>query len=475
VSNSGTSKRTNRRRNNRSTSRKQTLIPSGNPRLDALAAIATVLDDRRNLPTEFARHESADPRDRALSRHLAFSVIRWLIAVEWLAAQLLQRPLKKKDQDVHRLILLGLTQLWHDRAASHAVVNETAECARTIGKPWAVGVINAILRRFQREREHWLDKLSQTPEQWAHPVWLLNTLQKDWPEDWQAIARANNEQPPMWLRINRGADLRGEHDRPGKVIETISEAVTGPLEEAGFSLVGHPHAPEAIRVEPAAPVESIPGFGQGRLSVQDAAAQLAVHLMDVAPGQNVLDACAAPGGKTCHILETCPEIRLTAVDADASRLEMIRANLKRIRPKNAGEVQLVAADAADTQAWWDGVLFDRILLDAPCSATGVIRRHPEIRHLRQRESIVTSTATQAELLRKLWPLLKPGGMLVYATCSVLDAENSVQITDFLQNRTGAQEVPIDSGWGMPTRHGRQILPGQDKMDGFYYARIRKID
>ncbi len=427
-----------------------------NPRQLTIAALSDVLDRGLNLTDSPALQDSPRSRDLSMSRHLAYGVLRWLTALDWLAGQMLSKPIKQRDRDVQRLILLGLYQLWQDESPAHAAIHATTECARLVGKPWAVGIINALLRRFQRERELWLDRLSKQDEQYAHPLWMLEKLQADWPQDWQDLVNANNRQARMWLRIN----CRG----PGKL------AVIEQLQDQGFEVQNHPAAIDAISITPAAHVNALTGFNAGHFSVQDPAAQLAVDLLDVQTGMHVLDACAAPGGKTCHLLERTPGAIVTAVDHHARRMELVRENLQRLNLNG----RLIIGDAAKPDTWWDGIPFQRILLDAPCSATGVIRRHPEIKHLRQAEHIREAALLQQRLLRQLWPLLGPGGILVYATCSVFHDENSRQINNFLVQQNDAEELLVDVAWGHSQQHGRQILPGEQDMDGFYYAVLRKI-
>lgn len=431
-----------------------------NARMAALQMLGQMLDQKRNLADIDDAGMLTDSRDRSFARHLAYGVTRWLSSLQYLSSQLLDRPLKKRDRDIGRLILIGLSQLWHDGTAQHAAIHETAECARLLGKPWAVGLINAVLRRFQREQTELLARLDESPERFAHPQWLLQKLQTDWPGEWQEIVKANNHPAPLWLRINRS---RPEH-------EGCAEALTN----RQFELECHPFAPDAIRISPAAAVGDIPGFRDGLLSVQDPAAQLAVDLLDLQAQHRVLDACAAPGGKTCHILERFPSLDLTAVERSESRLVLVRENLARLGFRQRDNVKLLAADAAQTADWWDGAQFDRILLDAPCTASGVIRRHPEIKWLRTTGQLQEAMRVQAKLLRQLWPLLKPGGILVYATCSVLIDENRNQISHFLSQHESAEVAAMDVAWGRDQRFGRQILPGEQEMDGFFYARLRKM-
>lgn len=396
-----------------------------------------------------------DRRDAALARHLAYTVLRWHGALEWLAGQLLAKPLKKRDKAVQRLLLMGLQQLWHDQAADHAVINETAECARLVGRPWAVGLINAILRRFQREQEAMLETLSRTPCRFAHPDWMLKAFKNDWPEHWQELADANNRQAPLWLRINRK-----------KANETV---LIRDLKEAGFKVSSHEFARDAIAVFPAAAVEAIPHFHEGWLSVQDPAAQLARDLLSPQTGNRILDACAAPGGKAAHLLESCEGLELLALDRQASRTEQIHDNLDRL----GLEADVRVADASETSQWWNEQAFDKILLDAPCSASGVIRRHPEIKWLRRPDQVDSVVETQRTLLDSLWPLLQPGGMLVYATCSVFKLENEDQIKSFLHRHPDAMIEAPEVEWGTAGPYGRQVLPGEAQMDGFFYAVIRK--
>ena len=428
------------------------------PRLATLKMLSSVLDSGSNLANAEAENKQPDARDRAFARHLAYGVLRWLTALEWLAGQLLRKPLRRKDRDVQRLILIGIYQLWKDDAAAHAAIHEGAESARKLGKPWAVSVINAVLRRFQREQADWITRLDKKDERFAHPAWLLQALKADWPQHWRQIADANNLPGPLWLRLNRQVETA----------DTLEGLAGG-----GFTVERHAIAAEAIKISPAAPVQFLPGFKQGRLSVQDPAAQLAAGLLHLEKNHRVLDACAAPGGKACHILESAPGIALTAIDQSPARLELVAENLGRLGFKCGGPIKLIAADAVEPAQWWDGVLYDRILLDAPCSASGVIRRHPEIKWLRSPGQVEDAAKIQARLLQTLWPLLEAGGILLYATCSVLRVENSRQIQRFVELHPDAELLETDAKWGRKLDYGRQILPGEQEMDGFFYASLRK--
>lgn len=420
----------------------------------ALAALAEVLDDQRGLGDVSAFERLDDPRERAYARHLAYGVLRWKGALDWLVDQLLQRPLRRKDRDIRRLLLLGVFQLWKDDTAQHAGVHATAETARALGKPWAVGLVNGVLRNFLRQQKALLDALEARPEGLAHPAWLLARFEADWPGAGASMAEANNAAAPLWLRHNR---LRGP-----------IEAAEQRLVAAGFTVERHALAPDALAITPAVAVDEIPGFADGDFSVQDPAAQLTAGIVAAQPGEHVLDACAAPGGKTGHLLESTPGLSLTALDRSPSRLARVRDNLERL----GLSARLQAADAGDTGSWWDGQPFDRILLDAPCTATGVIRRHPEIKWLRTPAQVDEACRLQAQLLSSLWPTLKPGGILVYATCSVLRCENGQQITAFLDQQADAHCIGPE-GFGRDAAPGRQLLPGDAGTDGFYHAVLHK--
>ena len=442
--------------------------PTETPTARALAGVAVqaVLDAGRSLsqvlPDQLAQ---AGGNDRALVQELAYGTLRWRYRLMCLCSELLKRPLKAKDQDIAALLLVGLYQLGYTSIAAHAAVHATVEAVRATGKAWAVPLANAVLRRYQRERAA-LDARVDCRDscRYAHPEWLIARLQTDWPQHWQAILEANNARPPFVLRVNPA-----QHDRAG---------YQAMLQAEGMVCHALGVADQGLYLEQPVAVERLPGFTDGAVSVQDTAAQLAAPLLAVRAGMRVLDACAAPGGKTAHILESASGIELVALDNDAQRAARIEATLQRLRRA----ATIVVGDAGAPAAWWDGRPFDRILLDAPCSATGVIRRHPDIKSLRRADDITALVAAQARLLDAVWPLLAPGGMLLYATCSILRQENEEQIAGFLQRHPAAREVALDVDWGIAGRHGRQLLPGMPDpaqaavgMDGFYYARLVKQD
>ncbi len=398
-----------------------------------------------------------EPRDRPLVKALCFGVARWWPQLEALLGLLMERPLKARDRDIKALLLLGLYQLQHMRIAPHAVVDETVGAARSLKKPWAAGLINALLRRFQREQTGLMATLEENPAaRYAHPAWLLQRLQAAWPADWEASVGAANEQPPMSLRVNLSKVSR--------------EAYCEQLQAAGIGARSIDHTASGLVLEQPLDVAVLPGFQQGLVSVQDGGAQLAAGLLDPAPGQQLLDACAAPGGKTGHLLEMMDgRVDVTAVDIDAARLQRIHENLRRL----GLPATICQGDAATPRGPWAERRYQRILLDVPCSATGVIRRHPDIKLLRRAADIPPLVVLQAQILDAAWPLLEPGGLLLYATCSLLPEENQQQVQRFLQRQSGARERPIEASWGHACEVGRQILPGEAEMDGFYYARIEK--
>lgn len=430
-----------------------------NPRLAAAQALAAVLQGRASLGGSLPPLlERVEPRDRGLTQELAFGTARWQPRLALLAEKLLQKPFKAADRDLEALLLVGLYQLFHTRIPAHAAIGETVGCAERLKKSWAKGLLNAVLRRAQREGEALFAALERDPvNRTAHPRWLQKRLKADWPEHWEAICAANNLHPPLILRVNRRHGSR--------------EAYLEELRAAGLAAEPCTFGADGIRLLQPCDVTTLPGFAEGRVSVQDEAAQLAADLLELAPGQRVLDACAAPGGKTCHLLEREAQLaEMIALDAEPQRLARVRENLDRLHL----DAMLVAADGRDTAAWWDGKPFQRILLDAPCSATGVIRRHPDIKLTRQAEDISALARLQGELLDALWPTLEVGGILVYATCSVLPEENSANISAFLARTPGARELDIAGDFGLKQAHGRQLLPQPEGHDGFYYARLMKI-
>ena len=398
--------------------------------------------------------------DRRMLGALVYGALRWYSRMDGLLSVFLERPVPRKQRVLHALMICGLYEQHYLSTAEHAVISETVSAARKLRQPRAAGMVNAILRRSQREGAAVLEKLDKQPAaRHAHPGWLLERLQADWPADWEKILIANNSQAPFWLRVNLQRSTREEYvaavhsarNRQAEIVQSV---------------------PSALLLEKAMDVEHLPGFGSGRVSVQDGAAQLAGHCLDVQPGQRVLDACAAPGNKTAHLLELVDgNLDLVALDNSGRRLERLQANLQR----TGYQAGVREGDASDPAAWWDGKPFDRILLDAPCSATGVIRRHPDIKWLRRSEDIEQLARLQAQMIRALWPLLATGGRLLYCTCSVLRQENEAVVGPFLAETANAEEASLALLEDVATRmeYGYQILPGDSAMDGFYYVALIK--
>ena len=426
-----------------------------NSRLIAARVLSRVLQDGQSLTAalESALQTVESGKDRAFVQALCYGVCRTYHRLDFNLSELLDKPLK--DTDVKALALVGLYQLKYMRVKPHAAVSETVLAARK--KPWAKALINALLRRYLREQDN-LEQKADTVQVAAvsHPDWLIKQIEQDWPQQAQQILLENNQQPPMALRIN--------------LVRISQDQYLQQLSEQGIEAVAVSFCPSAIILDKPVAVDLLPGFAEGLVSVQDTAAQLAAGLLDVQAEHRVLDVCAAPGGKTAHILEHQPQLKeLVAVDIDESRLQRVSDTLQRLRLP----AKLVVGDAASPQDWWDGQLFDRILLDAPCSALGVVRRHPDIKLLRRAEDIKPLQALQLNILNAVWPLLAPGGIMLYATCSILKQENEQQIDAFLAEHPDAVELPIDAVWGFAGSHGRQIMTGESAMDGFYYVRLGK--
>lgn len=393
-------------------------------------------------------------RDNAWLQEMSLGVMRRLpILQHWLRG-LLDRPLKGNKKVVEHLILLGLYQLHYSRVSSHAAVGETVAAASYLGATSLKGLVNAVLRNFQRESLG--DKPIENPIiESGLPKWLFKAIENAYGADASRVREATNAMAPIWLRVNKQ--------------KTSLTDFTTALDNINVAYTTNEEHGDAVILQKREDITALPGFDDGHFAVQDGAAQLAAHYLQAKAGERILDCCAAPGGKTGHIAENTPDVGyLLALDADATRLKRVEENMTRLQHK----VDIKQGDATAPDTWWDGELFDRILLDAPCSATGVIRRHPDIRWLRKSSDIVNLAALQRQILDTLWALLKPGGTMLYATCSILPQENTQQIQQFLAQTPDAQLSPVTK-IETSERPGRQILPGEQQMDGFYYARLVK--
>lgn len=428
--------------------------PGVQTRVTAARVLDAVLHRGRSLKAELAQAlpTLSDPRDRALVEAICFAVLRQPARYEGALQAWMSRPLPNRDGELKALLLAGMAQLDPLGLPAHAALAATVDATRAIGRQHQAGLVNALLRRAQREgippgdpHAHW-------------PKWLRERITRDWPDDADAVLDASLAEPPMWLRVNRRRTTRDDY--------------RARLSQAGIEAHADDSLADALRLDTPVPVTALPGFADGDVSVQDASAQRVADALAPAAGARVLDACVAPGGKAAHLIERDAAVRLTAIDIDAQRLQRVRDNFGRLGV-GAGTVALQAADAADTASWWDGVPFDAVLLDAPCSATGIVRRQPDVLRHRRASDLDALVATQARLLDALWRTLAPGGVLLYATCSILKAENEAQVAAFLARTPDAVAEPLDERFGRVAGSGRQRLPGEAAQDGFFYARLRK--
>jgi 16S rRNA (cytosine967-C5)-methyltransferase len=399
--------------------------------------------------------DQVKPIDRALLQQLCYGTLRSYHRLNGVLQQLLKKPLKRKDADLEALMLSGLYQLMEMRTPDHAAISTTVEACRVLGKSWATGLVNGVLRRFSRESEQLLANLDDAAL-CSHPQWLLDALKIAWPEDYPTIVDANNGHPPMCLRVNRRKANRDEYLQL--------------LEQAEIEAKPCEYSAAGIRLATPVDVSRLPGFEEGLVSVQDEAAQLAASLVDAKPGERVLDACAAPGGKACHILESQPELgELVAMDKDQARLQRVHENLARLQLA----AQVIVGDGIQVPDSLAAESFDHILVDAPCSGSGVIRRHPDIKLLRQTGDIAGFASMQLSILKGVWPLLRTGGRLLYVTCSVLPEENRLVVDEFLKITGDAQLRPLHVAWGIDLAGARQLLSNPDGTDGLFYAELIK--
>lgn len=428
--------------------------PGAATRMLAARVLAQVFTRGRSLKAElaWALPKLADTRDRALLEALCFAVLRRRSTYDAALASWMQKPLSARDADLRTLLMVGFAQLDVLELPAHAALSATVDAARALGRERQAGLVNAILRRAQREG------FPVQPPRDAFPAWLAEGIERDWPVQAEAIFAASLQPAPLWLRVNRQQGDRA--------------ASLAALEAAGISAEAGPVSADAIRLASSAAVNQLPGFNEGALSVQDLSAQCAADALAPPTGARVLDACAAPGGKSAHLLERDPSLRLLALDIDARRLARVKDTFSRTGV--GADAQVKAADASDPGSWWDGVPFDAILLDAPCSATGIIRRQPDVMFHRRAEDVDALVGVQARLLEACWSMLRPGGVLLYATCSILRAENIDQVQAFLKWHPDASADALDDGFGIDCAGvARQRLPGDDGGDGFFYARLLK--
>lgn len=438
-----------------------------NARLYASHVLVQTLENGHRLKEALANlwedHPTAN-EERTFIQDVCYGVVRQLIPLTYLNQELLLNTIKTHDylnSEVQALILIGLYQITYTRSIDHDVVNETVAAANTIKKESTANFINDLLVQYLNNKTTILEKLQNRPEfTFAHPTWMLNKFQQAWPDHWEKIVEANNTRPPLCIRVNRLQMSREEYLKI--LAENHIDAQPIPHTSHGVQLIRKEGKHSGLR---------LPGSSEGLFSFQDPSCQLAINLLDLQPGQRVLDACAAPGGKTSHILETEPKLSaLLALDIEQKRVSILEENLKRLNLS----AECMCGDASTPEKWWDGQPFDRILLDVPCSSTGAIMRRPDIKWLCKEENIPILVQQQKNMLEKIWPLLKTNGLLVYSTCSILPEENTCQIENFLKGHKDAEEVPITAEWGIAQPTGRQILQHPDSgMSGFYYVVLRK--
>jgi 16S rRNA (cytosine967-C5)-methyltransferase len=416
-----------------------------NTRAIALEAVCSVVLSKQSLS---AFNFPQDYQDLSLTKSLVFGTIRFYHQLNDIVSKLLKHPIEKDNLDVHCLLLLGAYQLLYSNVATHAAIFETVNVVHDINKPWAKGLVNAILREIDRQKE-----TLQKQVHYSHPSWLVKKIKNNYPDQFEQIFANNNIQAPMSIRVHPDYNLK-DYQCKLSTLDIDSHQVD--------------IAPQALVLEEAVSVFKLHDFEQGACFVQDCSAQLAAYILDPQTDEFILDACSAPGGKAIHLSELAPKSSIIALDSDEERLKRVQQNIDRFNVEN---IKLSRGNA-QVQDWWNGELFDKILLDAPCSATGVIRRHPDIKLLRKPKDISALVTLQKSILDNLWQMLKPGGNLLYATCSILKAENEDQINDFLQTHQDAQAIALDLDWGMSVSVGRQQLPSQE-FDGFYYAKLKK--
>lgn len=428
------------------------------PRAAAARAVRAVTMDKRSLDAALAEIlPLVAPKDRGLAQELSYGTLRHHGHLFAIARALLWKPLEYQDRIVFCLLLVGLYQLEHTRIPDHAVMHPTVEAVHDLGRPRSGPLTNAVLRNWRRKREEVLRAIAADagPDfRFAFPPWMLKRLRGNWPKHWEKIVRYSNARPALCVRVNRLQWTRDEclnHFRK-------QNFDANPTPEAEDGLVLRLRAVNKVR----------DALATGQMAVQDTSAQLAATLLEPKDGEEVLDACAAPGGKTGHMLEIAPGAKVTAADLSVFRLRKVKQALE-LRKLNAA---LLAADAADLGFWWPGK-FDAVLLDSPCSGFGVLNRHPDIKHLRRESDLPEYAKLQQALLRSLWQLVAPGGRLVYVTCSILPEENNLQIKRFLRLAHDASIEDPGDDYGIDTGHGRQRLPGVHGGDGFFYALLRK--
>ena len=419
-------------------------------RVIAVQTLQRVIEQGRSLKAVLDEVLSTlqDPRDRALVEAIVFTVLRRYSAYQTTIHRWMPSPLRQRQLLLQWIIMVGFAQLDHLGLAAHAAVSTTVECCRALGWASHRALVNALLRRAQREGIP-----AQNPSD-LWPRWLRQRIQSDWPSHADAVFAASAESAPMWLRVN--AQRQSAQQYSQRLHASGIEATLCRLDQA-------------VCLPRPVPIKRLLGFEQGDVSIQDFSAQLVAGLLAPSPHSRILDACAAPGGKTAHLLERYPSLQLTAIDCDKTRMQRMIASCLRLNLR----VDCLVANMEDLSSWWNKQLFDGVLLDAPCSATGIVRRHPDLLFHRKPHDIEKLLNLQVQLLDACWRVLKPGGILVYTTCSLLHAENHLQIASLISRTTNAQIIDAGDSYGHLIHNCRQRFPGEDLGDGFFYAKLMK--
>ena len=432
------------------------------PYAQTAKALSRVLSQGRSLSEVLSDPAISDHPQAAKIKAWCYESLRWGHRLLPLVQKDYQARKGKKGAWLESLLLISAWQLFINGHAEHAVVNESVKAATKLNASWAKGLINAVLRKWLRENPLEAEGLSpqkQAVREWSHPNWMILRLKNDWPDSWQEILQAGNNKAPMWLRCNLSEQReflqRSEYQQLLKKNEVASHII----EKSPQS---------AILLDKPVSVDDLPGFNKGQVSVQDAAAQWVAEVLPFG-GNKTLDACSSPGGKAAHYLEKYPDQQLMALEVDEKRVELIRSTRARLGLK----INIWQADASAPDSWWDGQHFDQILVDAPCSGSGVIRRHPDIKFLRRESDIQNLVDLQKSILDATWTTLKPGGHLLYTTCSVYKDENHHQIEKFLARTDDAQCIEVEGPPGIQSPFGMQLIPGTNDMDGFFYALLKK--
>lgn len=426
------------------------------PRALAAISISLVVTKGKSFSDDLSCPDFENPRDLSFYRQICYGTLRNYYILNYYISLLLKTPLKNKDHDLHMLLLIGLYQIEFMRTPDHAAIDATVNAAKLLKKHWASGLINGVLRNFIRKKNN--NFFTDKAEEWIlnnHPKWLFEKLKSNWPNDWQNILKYNNSPPPMTLRVNLKEITREDYRKllnKSNIENTIDELT-----------------PTGLRLTKPIDVSLLPKFEQGFVSVQDIGAQLAANLIRAQPNMRILDACCAPGGKIAHFGEANEKSKLLGIDKNEERLKKVNDNLLRLNI----QAKLICIDANKIKDWWDGIPFERILLDAPCSGSGIISHHPDIKLLRTKGDIKKFVHQQTVLLSSLWSTLALNGELVYCTCSILQEETNQVISDFLDSTPTAKILRIDAHWGVIQPFGRQLLPNPNKNGGFFYARLSK--